>query len=186
MNGDGPAALLEYLMTYDISHFQVRDVPNTDALAEQKVEGLKNLERWWHGILQTGAIGAIGMTSDAVSQEAWIVDWVTVLKEDLRDLYARWLRTRRFDGEEVSEAEFSRRMKIMLPEMVTSKRRGAGGSRPYVFKFPPLDLCRQSFERMIGSEIVWPDEPPMDGADEEIDFPDDLNMHDVGFNFLLN
>ncbi len=172
MNNGGREALLHYLLTYDISDFQVRAVPDTEALAEQKVEGLKNVERWWHGVLQHGAIQGLGQKQDNIENGEWVRDKIKVDKHDLRQLYSIWMRTRRYDGEEVSEMEFGKRMKAMLPSLAVSRPR-AGSGRVHVFVLPDLMVCREGFEQMIGSRLAWP-EDQLQVVDDDDDDDADL------------
>lgn len=157
----GRAALLHFLINYDISKFQVRAVPGTDALAEQKVEGLKNIERWWHGVLEEGSIAGPYGSDQAhrglVSNDDWSRGHVRIEKSDFREAYSRWLRTRRYDGEEIGEITFTKRMKHMVPEFVAKRARQDQG-RPHFFVLPPLPNCRSRFEDMIGSPLIWPDD----------------------------
>lgn len=157
MNGDGPAALLAYLQQYDISGFQVRAVPDTEALAEQKVQGLKNVERWWLDTLQRGQIDGIQNRQDGVDGAMWMAQAVTIDKNEFRDNYSRWMRSRRYDGEEVSEIEFGIRMRKMLPSLLTGRPRSSRG-RVHIYKLSHLEACRKEFEQYLGSEIAWPDD----------------------------
>lgn len=170
MDGDGPAALLDYLTNYDISDFQVRDVPDTEALAEQKVEGLKNVERWWHGVLQHGSIEGHGHAQNAnsISNNQWLRESVRIEKSEFRDGYSRWMRNRRYDGEEISEIEFTKRMMHMLPG-ITQARPRAGSGRIHMYVLPDLNECRTSFEQMLGSELTWPEDQMKTEIIEEID-----------------
>ncbi|OHD02167.1 MAG: hypothetical protein A2885_09465 [Sphingopyxis sp. RIFCSPHIGHO2_01_FULL_65_24] len=43
MNGRGPAALLHFLRSYDLSGFNVRQAPDTEGLVNQKISSLKNI-----------------------------------------------------------------------------------------------------------------------------------------------
>lgn len=157
MEGDGPAALLAYLQQYDISRFQVRAVPDTEALAEQKVQGLKNVERWWLDTLQRGQIDGIQNREDGVDGAVWMAQSVTIESTEFRDNYSRWMRSRRYDGEEVSEIEFGVRMKKLLPAMVRRQSR-CKGRRSWVYQLPFIEHCRKEFEQYLGSEIAWPDD----------------------------
>lgn len=165
----GAEALLAMLASRNISKFQVRKVPNTLGLAEQKVEGLKNVERWWYGVLQHGAIEGHAQKDD-ITNNQWLKGAVRMEKNEFREAYSRWLRTRRYDGEEVSEMEFSKRMKAMLPQIEIAQPR-SGSSRIRVFVLPELQTCRTGFEQYIGSELHWPDE---DIA--IVDMPDDVDL----------
>lgn len=160
MEGDGPASLLAYLQQYDISDFEVRKVPDTDALGEQKIQGLKNIEAWWLNTLQVGEIEGIqNHGAGGVDASEWEIGSVRIDKNDFRDGYSRWMRTRRFDGEEVTEIEFGIRMKRLCPSADTKQFR-ASGRRGRVYVLPPLDQCREDFEVFLGNKIAWPSHGP--------------------------
>ncbi|MGR9169646.1 DUF5906 domain-containing protein [Rhizobium sp. KDH_Rht_773_N] len=150
MNSHGPAALLNLLLNRDISNFQVRAVPDTEALAEQKVEGLKNLDRHWFEILESGKIEGQGSRCDT-----WHEEPIEVEKTAFRDNYSRWLRNRRYDGIELSEVALSKRLKTLVPSLATRRSRSTDRTGHF-FQFPTLDRCRDEFERYLGAEINWP------------------------------
>ena len=52
--GAGYRALLDHLRTMDITDFEVRQVPNTEALREQKLLSLSVVEEWWYQKLLSG------------------------------------------------------------------------------------------------------------------------------------
>jgi hypothetical protein len=56
MNGGGLAAMIHAMLNRDISGFDVRDVPQTEALAEQKKHSLDTLDRWWLTALERGFV----------------------------------------------------------------------------------------------------------------------------------
>lgn len=173
MKGDGPAALLAMLQARDISGFQIRKVPSTQGLAEQKVEGLKNVERWWYGVLEHGSIEGLGQNHKGeVSNNKWLRGAATIEKNDFRDLYSRWLRTRWFDGEEITEIEFNKRLRVMVPNVSVSRPRQQG-SRLNMYVIPELQTCRTCFEQYIGSELNWPDDEITYG-DQDDSEDDDL------------
>ncbi|MGO7673854.1 DUF5906 domain-containing protein [Rhizobium ruizarguesonis] len=169
MNNGGREALLHYLLTYDISNFQVRAVPDTTGLAEQKVEGLKNLDRFWFQALESGSIDGQGSQRDVWPQEP-----IEVEKSGFRDSYSRWLRNRRYDGVELSEIAITKRLKTLLPPLATRRLRSSDRAGHF-YVFPELDSCRTEFDHWIGAEIDWPESAidlPMDSRNTFID--DDL------------
>lgn len=170
MKGEGPSHLLAYLQQYDLTGFQVRKVPDTEALAEQKEMGLKNVERWWRDTLYRGHIDGIQNRENGVDNAVWSVRGVRIDKQEFRDNYSVWMRPRRFDGEEVSEVEFGLRMKRLCPSAVGKQVRG-GGKRYMVYELPSLPQCRAEFEDYIGSAIAWPDDQLFV---EQIEEEDDL------------
>lgn len=56
MNEGGREALLHYLLTYDLSAFEVRKVPQTDALLRQKELSLTPESEWLLGVIEMGEI----------------------------------------------------------------------------------------------------------------------------------
>jgi hypothetical protein len=56
MRAGGLAAMLHELLTRDISGFEVRAVPQTEALATQKLFSLDSLDRWWLAVLERGFV----------------------------------------------------------------------------------------------------------------------------------
>lgn len=160
MNGGGPAALLDYLLKIDLSNFEIRAVPDTAALGEQKLEGLKNVERWWYQLLQEGFIEGTQRSDDGITTNFWLKNAVQIEKTELRENYARWLRTRRYDGEEVGEVDFSKRLRHLLPEITVTRPRSSAG-RMQMYVVPPLQDARTSFEDAIGSIVDWPEDQPV-------------------------
>jgi hypothetical protein len=60
MNEGGREALLHYLLTMDLSDYEVREIPQTDALRDQKEQSLRPQEEWWLDVLRSGVIpGAV-------------------------------------------------------------------------------------------------------------------------------
>lgn len=50
------AAFLHYLLNYDLSAFEVRDIPETEALKEQRAHSMDSLGQWWLNVLTRGYI----------------------------------------------------------------------------------------------------------------------------------
>lgn len=175
MRNGGLAALLHFLQTYDISDFNVRDVPNTAALGEQKVQGLRNVERWWFSMLESGHLD-FDTESDQGSREGeWSYDPIMVGRDEFREAYSRWMRGRRYEGDELAERQLGKRMRWMLPSLIDRQKR-EDGRRTWKYVFPHLERCRREFESFLGSELVWDTiQPDVDDADEDEDFDDALD-----------
>lgn len=168
----GRAALLDYLMNYDISDFNVRAVPATQALTEQKIEGLRNIDLWWFSMLETGEID---LGSGGLDGENEVDDWargrVYVDRKDFRNAYMSWMRTRRHDGDPLREREFGKRLKTMLPSL-GERRPRIGGRQVAQYTLPDLDVCRSEFDAYMGSEIGWPESFISSDTEPEDDFDD--------------
>lgn len=60
----GHAALLDLLLRLDISKFNVRERPETKALATEKEMSLGPVEAYWYECLRNGTLGLLGVKSD--------------------------------------------------------------------------------------------------------------------------
>ncbi len=184
MKNGGRAALLDYLQNYNIDDFEVRDVPATAGLADQKVQGLKNVHRWWYGMLENGEIdlgGRNGFGEDSDASQ-WHEKPIHVDRKEFRDAYARWLQRRRFDGDELTPNQFGSAMREMVQSLDGSRpRKSQKGARPRDYVIPPLDLARNEFSVFMKQKISWPEVTFPVQSDAE----DDLSHFDPDEDDLL-
>ena len=145
MEGDGPAALLHHLLAIDLSTFDVRRPPSTNALLKQKVRSLRNVDRWWLEELHTGSLGDF-------SQD-WSTQSIEIARETLRERYETWMRQQKHHGEIISPDDFGRRMRELVRLDDTRPRRG--GFRIYCYVIPEVDEARSQFESYLGGTIDW-------------------------------
>ena len=157
MDSGGCEALLYYLQNVDLTGFNVRKVPQTDALKEQKLLSLNTDEEWWYRKLLDGKI-----LEEQVKWERH------ALCDDVSKDYIRyadlWNFSRR--GNETSLGKF---LKRVSPHMTKSQRRHARDmisedGRPYrtstragFYDFGSLQECRDSWSGVYG-EQEWPDD----------------------------
>lgn len=160
MANGGREALLHYLMTYDLSEFEVRDVPKTQALAEQKLYSLDATEEWWYSRLVQGHL--------LPHHEAWEME---VQKEKVLDDYVEYAKrfniTRR--GNSTALGKFLKKLcpngwpQTYRKEAEIRIETGDGWAtkksiRPYFYKFPTLVECRAKWDEVYGSTEEWPQE----------------------------
>lgn len=159
MDEGGREALLHYLMTLDLTEFEVRTVPNTEALQEQKLLSLSGEEQWWMERLMDGRTthGAQGW------QES-------IQKEHLQRDYLRYAEDQRL-FRRVSPTVLGRLLSRYLPkpwpksvQRVTDveKDDGRGGTtwermRVYYYDLPKLEVCRAAWDKKFGGRTQWPD-----------------------------
>jgi hypothetical protein len=169
----GLEALLAFLQNYDLNNFNVRDVPSTVALGRQKVQGLKNIERWWFSMLESGELDMSSYSAITRGKSGkWEEEGVIVDRNDFREAYERWMRSRRYDGEALDQYEVGRRLYDMVRSIRMVMPRIDGKQRR-AYVFPDLEVCRREFEMFIRSEVIWPHEHfEPDDSDEDIDYDD--------------
>ena len=150
MEGDGPAALMGYLLSIDLSDFDVRTPPQTIGLSEQKIASLRNMEAWWHERLCEGVLLSEGWLFDEDDWEA------PIGRDRLRRDYERWLEKRRAYGH--GDLLNSRRFGTGLRRLVkvADVRPGNGlDTRQRCYRFPSLRECRKQFEAAMKLKTDW-------------------------------
>src|SRR5208337_1914718 len=56
MDNDGREALLQYLLDFEISIVNLREIPKTAALVEQIIEAMSPEQAWWFDTLKNGIL----------------------------------------------------------------------------------------------------------------------------------
>jgi hypothetical protein len=157
MDNGGREALLDYLLNYDLSNYEVRTVPTTEALRDQKHLTRDPVESWWFGKLVDG--------HQMGDEPTWRKD---IVCDDLMKDFVRW--TQEFGiKHRVVPAQIGQFLKRMCPGL--SRRQKSvvvTGLNIYqkevdrhvkkgVWTFPSLETCRKAWDLNIGDE-VWPED----------------------------
>jgi hypothetical protein len=157
MENGGYEALLYHLQTIDIDDFEVRDVPQTEALQEQKLLSMTMDEEWWHRKLTAGRL--------LDTQARW-AEWVSCdeIVEDFTSYADKWKFSRR--GNETALGKFINRVCPHVKKkqkLVTREREDPRGYAPvsvtkrvYIYEFGTLEECRKSWESTFG-RCDWPE-----------------------------
>jgi len=180
MQNGGLAAMIHDLLHRDISGFEVRDIPQTEALAEQKMLSLDTLDKWWLAVLERGFVweSRYGETEFldwwpfvstqllhksylqwcARNRVAWPMD-VTLLGKRMTDMY----RAARPRGEAVIgevEAAGNEEPKVIYQD------------RPHGYNVGELDEARARFAEVRKVVGVWQNavEPAQEEREEEVPF----------------
>ncbi|MBM1633880.1 hypothetical protein JQV27_13275 [Sulfitobacter mediterraneus] len=169
---DGVAAFLEYLINHELSDFEVRNVPQTGALVEQKLASLSGLERWWYDVLSDGVLPMAGFNG-----EKWHETEILVERSALRNSYDDYVRSSRFQGETVTSEVFGRKLRELVPGL-QDRRPTISGSRSRMYAFPVLHEVRKAFETKINGRILWEDET-QDVQDDQSDRDEDDNIQET-------
>lgn len=166
MNNGGREALLHMLMTLDLKEFNIRSVPRTTALQEQKILSLAPEEEWWYTNLMEGRV--------LREHEGWEKE---VLKDALLDDYVEYMK-RVGINRRASPTALGKFLSRICPpgypksyqKMATVRSMGHDGyeitkrRRAYFYEFPPLGLCRERWDQVFSSSEPWPDEISREGV----------------------
>jgi len=155
MDEGGRENLLHFLLTLDISDFDVRTVPQTKGLQEQKLLTLSLEQEWWYQKLENGAISKhhVGWTAP-------------IFKDDLLNdylVYAQKIGVQR----RATATALGRFLQTVCPEGWPRSRQkqkqwtNENGvrmvERQYAYEFPPLEECRQWWDKKFGGPYPWPE-----------------------------
>lgn len=150
MEAGGLAAMLYDLLALDISRFEVRRVPETAALADQKRHTLHargGTLAWLQDVLEAGEIKLGGENGSAV---IWTSDGLMLSRTEVYESYLAWER-RQGRSQRVDEREWFGRK---LSQSLGSEFRGGDNvrlparldrDRARAYAFGPLEICRSAF-----------------------------------------
>ncbi|WGH15589.1 integrase [Pseudomonas phage PA_LZ03] len=159
MDEGGSENLLHFLMTYDLSNFEVRAVPKTKALQDQKLLSLSPEQQWWYEKLHFGRM--FGDDTEWV-QEVQVKE----LQEDYLEFMHKVGSYRKLSNVALGKflqkvcpphfpESFQKRAELVTytPDGFAIKKMG----RPYFYRFPDLKTLRDIWDANFGGPYPWQD-----------------------------
>jgi hypothetical protein len=149
LENGGDAAMLYDLLKMDLSGFDVRAIPRTEAKAQQQVRSLQGPASWIYEVLQEGAIDG----------ESWEENGLTISKDDAYEDYKEFSKQRHEFKPEIKDL-WSKKIHAVFGSSVKDTRPTNGIERVRLFQFAPLADCRRQFAIYLGdTDLEWePDE----------------------------
>ena len=147
----GREAFMHLLSAHNLSGFNVRNVPATEALMSQKLLSMPPVDRWFLRMLRAGI-------NDASCWQGWISS------DELWEQFSEWCKTE--SARAGTREALGMRLSALLPPSPDGRgrrrQRQIQGSeiRRWGYDFPALAECRQHFERLIGGGIDWEVDDP--------------------------
>ena len=139
MQNGGVQELMHVLATFDLSNVNLRRIPQTAALREQKLQSLSAIERWWYECLLNGELpkgsGTWPKSIERVTLQHDYQAFCEGVSEKARS----------------SETEVGRFLNRMVPGL--SNRRS---DKVRYYGLPSLRTCQSAFEKLMRSKIDWP------------------------------
>ncbi len=153
MRAGGYANLLHALLSTDLLRYDVRAVPQTKALQDQKIHSFEPTHDWWYGKLRDGKLLAEhgGWKKEVLVEEltADFVEHIRVWGQQIRRTSATKL------GHFMRLAcpgDSLRRRQDHIPVTIGDKLI----QRPYYYIFPPLAELRRHWDEKFGGPYTWP------------------------------
>jgi Family of unknown function (DUF5906) len=147
LNGPGPAALLFYLQSLDVSQFDPREIPKGEALRRQ-IEHTTLREpaaAWWHTVLSEGIV----IASNGIRMALSTVEPTAIDKSHLREAFqASQPNGLRRPGD---WAQTMRKLKAWAGATGIGERKVRdSGDRVRLLVLPPLGALREAFAEATG------------------------------------
>ena len=153
MANGGKEAFMHDLLHADLEIANLRSVPKTRALLEQKIYSMTPIQQFWYNRLCDGSLNEGTSWSDFVP---------------CAELYALYVKESQLVGEKrrAREIEFGMQLRKLVPshtrKMRTIERKIFGGGteqrRVWCYFFPPLAECRAGFATQLGETALDWDE----------------------------
>jgi hypothetical protein len=155
LENGGSEALLHFLMTRDLRDFEVRTVPKTAALQDQKILSMSPTEEWWFEKLSDGRLAR---------HDGWPE---TVSKDDLQADLNRYMERQRVMRRPSPTILGKFLAKVMVDDYprlkqqisdVTIEEYGQQSMkrmRVLVYEIPSLEVCRKKWDERFGGPYNW-------------------------------
>ncbi len=141
MHNGGYEALLYYLIHYDLHGINLRDVPVTEALIEQKELTMDTFHQWWQQKLTNGWLWRI--------RDGWGCGGVDGI--DLRNQYLEYCNEMK-ERYPINPTHFGRKLKkITGDNAIKVKKRNCTS----MYRLPSLNVCRKYFDEFLGKKAKW-------------------------------
>jgi hypothetical protein len=168
MREGGLQAMLWDLKTRDLRDYHPRSrIPQTHALAQQKLQSLDSWDSWWFDCLSRGDLGsengpAIGNWDDSDPTSCCVFpvdDMKDSLESHLRKVGDRYFGRRSMDttmGQRLQKRVTTglKKVRIPCPDGRTDLKADSSG-RVYGYRIPSLSECRAMFEEQLGAKLPW-------------------------------
>lgn len=149
ISNEGAAAFLDHLLSVNLTEFKVTQVPQTNALRDQKLASLSGVARFWFDLLNDGTLD--------IGDGDWTKRPLTVGRQHLRERYEHFIRSNKYQGEPVGGQQFGKELREILPSLKDKRGQGDNKTRPYFYIIPPLKACREEFSHWLKQAPDWDD-----------------------------
>jgi hypothetical protein len=152
MENGGREALMWEMLNFDLNQANIRKIPETMALLEQKLETMTTEQKWWMDFLQGGRLPFGCFEPGTAPKTAIYEDYLTRSRKrgaghkSMSTTLGIFLsKNAKVITRRAKYRRFSEDTRTILPDF--------GG----VYEFPPLLVCRTLFAKKMKHEIKWDD-----------------------------
>jgi len=155
INGDEVAAMVDELLSIDLTHFVVRDRPESKELLAQKIESLPPIENFWFEALWKAEKSRINnLYGISVNSEPWKNSTFWKSKDFLESLQFFSKSAQRYKTITSKNLEDNL---IKICPSIKKTRKSELGNRAWGYCLPNIETARSEFEQYLGgTKIEWP------------------------------
>lgn len=170
LDGGGYSNLLHYLMTYPLDDFEVRIVPQTTALQEQKILSMTPETQWLMEKLMEGRL----LRGDQrwrkkVMKDYLYNDYISDMRDQGKNYRMGRVSFGKFLGRAFPPGLTTKQEVMDVPEENELGHTIYVKKRVYVVYMPKLSVVRDWWDTNFGGPFTWPvvddDQEELDGAD---------------------
>ena len=149
MDTGGREALLDYLLRFDLNTVDLRSIPKTAALLDQKMSSLSPEQAWWLDLLNRGELPGCSSGKNSCETSRLFDNYIDHAKNQGVSRRAIETQIGMFLRKHVPGLR-KRDVKIKGLYMTDTAS---------VYEFPTLRECRESFAMTLGQDFSWDERP---------------------------
>jgi len=174
LRNGGYQALLHFLLTRDLSEFDPRVRPQTEALQDQKQRSFDPLARWWYAVLQEGNIGDVSLGEGTLFPCQTLAYEYNAsrphserIEPNSMTVFMQKVTPWTFQRRQVTQKEIDEQ-KMPVMSLHYHNGRETGTQRPMVFDLAPLAELRKQFDDTHGGPYEWRSAGEYDAPEQEV------------------
>ena len=150
LKDNGYEALLHYLMEFDLTSVDLRQIPDTKALQEQKVQSMEPMAAWWFECLIAGHMNISGLNEwpDYLS----VRQMTNLCHEFIRSHGGRYPPKPSQLGKSLREYTSDKIRKVRRSHKLNPTDES---TRIHFYEFPDLASCRIAFDKLMKTTTEW-------------------------------
>ena len=168
MDAGGYEAMLHDLLAWDLSGFNVRDIPSTKALTDQKINSLRGPDRFLHDAIREGILAGNEWPEDSE---------LSVAKAEVYAAYCDKARHRYGEHHPSIDKVFWRKLRGILKaggHELGDEKPKEGQTRVKRAVFPSLPNAKRAFSKAMRGEVDWSDGPEVEAPKVKRQTADDI------------
>lgn len=157
MEAGGYQALLHYLLTYDLSQFNIYEIPKTEELVEQQRQSMSPVQAFFLRRLMEGRqLKTSPSWEHEVVRDALIAELLREEPSRYNSYHAALTGISMFVNQVFGIGKDQQSLITGVRSYIDASGREIVVQSPWGLQFPPLDECRKAWDQEYG-QVQWPE-----------------------------